>query len=683
MMKHIQIKFRILLSLLLPVLGLLWFSGTALVEKSSLSTQMSNLNELAKIAPTVSALVHELQKERGTSALYISSGGLDFKQRLNKQRQVTNKTNESLRSTILTLKLSDYGNGLSTKIKEAQTALTLLKDNRGQVSNLALKVPQMAKYYTTTISKLLTIIEEMVIISPNAKITNAITAYTSLLQAKERSGIERAMGAMGFNSGVFKPNIHKKMIELIAQQDTLIDLFKLNAKPKLVQNLNDTLQGTIINDVDRMRKIAIDYPSTGVVGDVTGPYWFDMISKKINLIKEVEDTVAKDLVDQAALVKQGAEDAFNTLLIITIGIILITIVFVTIVVRSITNPIHTLTHDMTELAAGDDTVEISGLNRRDEIGKMSGAVQIFKEAMIERRRMRQEQDAADKKAEEAQRKQLHSLADQLDQRVEGAIANISSTITSLHGSSNKLSANAESTMSRSSDASTATDNTSQNVQTVSSASVELATSIREISSQVLYAAEISESAAVEANETNESITGLADAAIRIGEVINLINDIAEQTNLLALNATIEAARAGESGKGFAVVANEVKTLANQTASATDEISKQVLGMQNQTNSAVNAIKNITVTISNVNELSTKIASAVQQQDAATNEIAQSAELAAGDASLVTSNITDVLTAAEETRDMAQDVYKAADDLQKEGDSLKNEIHEFIKELRCA
>lgn len=683
MMKHIQIKFRILLSLLLPVLGLLWFSGTALVEKSSLSTQMSNLNELAKIAPTVSALVHELQKERGTSALYISSGGLDFKQRLNKQRQVTNKTNESLRSTILTLKLSDYGNGLSTKIKEAQTALTLLKDNRGQVSNLALKVPQMAKYYTTTISKLLTIIEEMVIISPNAKITNAITAYTSLLQAKERSGIERAMGAMGFNSGVFKPNIHKKMIELIAQQDTLIDLFKLNAKPKLVQNLNDTLQGTIINDVERMRKIAIDYPSTGVVGDVTGPYWFDMISKKINLIKEVEDTVAKDLVDQAALVKQGAEDAFNTLLIITIGIILITIVFVTIVVRSITNPIHTLTHDMTELAAGDDTVEISGLNRRDEIGKMSGAVQIFKEAMIERRRMRQEQDAADKKAEEAQRKQLHSLADQLDQRVEGAIANISSTITSLHGSSNKLSANAESTMSRSSDASTATDNTSQNVQTVSSASVELATSIREISSQVLYAAEISESAAVEANETNESITGLADAAIRIGEVINLINDIAEQTNLLALNATIEAARAGESGKGFAVVANEVKTLANQTASATDEISKQVLGMQNQTNSAVNAIKNITVTISNVNELSTKIASAVQQQDAATNEIAQSAELAAGDASLVTSNITDVLTAAEETRDMAQDVYKAADDLQKEGDSLKNEIHEFIKELRCA
>lgn len=683
MMKHIQIKFRILLSLLLPVLGLLWFSGTALVEKSSLSTQMSNLNELAKIAPTVSALVHELQKERGTSALYISSGGLDFKQRLNKQRQVTNKTNESLRSTILTLKFSDYGNGLSTKIKEAQTALTLLKDNRGQVSNLALKVPQMAKYYTTTISKLLTIIEEMVIISPNAKITNAITAYTSLLQAKERSGIERAMGAMGFNSGVFKPNIHKKMIELIAQQDTLIDLFKLNAKPKLVQNLNDTLQGTIINDVERMRKIAIDYPSTGVVGDVTGPYWFDMISKKINLIKEVEDTVAKDLVDQAALVKQGAEDAFNTLLIITIGIILITIVFVTIVVRSITNPIHTLTHDMTELAAGDDTVEISGLNRRDEIGKMSGAVQIFKEAMIERRRMRQEQDAADKKAEEAQRKQLHSLADQLDQRVEGAIANISSTITSLHGSSNKLSANAESTMSRSSDASTATDNTSQNVQTVSSASVELATSIREISSQVLYAAEISESAAVEANETNESITGLADAAIRIGEVINLINDIAEQTNLLALNATIEAARAGESGKGFAVVANEVKTLANQTASATDEISKQVLGMQNQTNSAVNAIKNITVTISNVNELSTKIASAVQQQDAATNEIAQSAELAAGDASLVTSNITDVLTAAEETRDMAQDVYKAADDLQKEGDSLKNEIHEFIKELRCA
>lgn len=682
-MKHVQIKYRILLSLLLPILGMLWFSGTALMERNTISKQMTNLDELAVIAPSISALVHEMQKERGTSALYISSDGSEFKPELDKQRKLTDEKNKILVSTISKIDISQYGSQLNDKVINAQKALKNLNSNRDLVSKLATKVPGMAKYYTSTIAKLLSIIEEMIVISPNAKITNAITAYTSFLQAKERAGIERAMGASGFNSGVFKPNIHKKFVELIAQQEIFIGIFKLNAKPELVKSLQDTVKGDVVNDVENMRKIAIDYPQTLVIGGVTGPHWFQTITKKIELMKMVEDQIAQSLVDLALSIKDSAENSFISLLTLTLVILVIAIVFVTIVVRGITNPINTLTLDMTELAGGNSTIEILGLERGDEIGKMSTAVQVFKEAMLERVRMRKEQEEAEQRAEQAQRDQLHKLAEQLDLRVEGAIGRISDTIGGLHQSSNQLSENAESTMSRSSDASTATDNTSQNVQTVSSASVELAASIREISQQVKYAAEISESAAEEAHETNESIAGLADAAMRIGEVISLINDIADQTNLLALNATIEAARAGEAGKGFAVVANEVKNLANQTGRATEEISKQVLGMQNQTDTAVNAIKNITATISNVNELSTNIASAVQQQDAATNEIAQSAEQAAGDASLVTTNITDVLSAAEETRNMAQDVHSAANELQKEGDALKTEIHTFIEELRSA
>jgi methyl-accepting chemotaxis protein len=218
---------------------------------------------------------------------------------------------------------------------------------------------------------------------------------------------------------------------------------------------------------------------------------------------------------------------------------------------------------------------------------------------------------------------------------------------------------------------------------VASAAEELSASIGEIARQVAQSATISNQAVEDAQRTDETMRSLAEAAMRIGTVVKLITEIANQTNLLALNATIEAARAGEAGKGFAVVASEVKNLATQTARATGEIDTQIREIQASTQLAVESITGISGTIGEISRISTAIASAVEEQGAATGEIARNVQQAALGTAEVNRNVTGVTTAANEAGSAATDVLGAASELSKQSSALNDEVERFLVGIRAA
>jgi methyl-accepting chemotaxis protein len=355
-----------------------------------------------------------------------------------------------------------------------------------------------------------------------------------------------------------------------------------------------------------------------------------------------------------------------------------------VVARGITKPLAVLTATMKRLAEGDIEAEIPATERKDEVGVIARAVLAFKENLRADAARRRAEEEAKKQAEaDARRKSMLDLADRFESSVGGVVTGVTAAADELQATAQSMSATAEQTARQSTVVAAASEETTQNVQTVASATEELSASIGEITNQVSESTKIVGDAVRQADETNAKVQSLAEAAQKIGDVVRLINDIAGQTNLLALNATIEAARAGEAGKGFAVVAWEVKTLATQTAKATEEIANQIRAIQESTASSAQAIAGITTTIGRVSEISTAIASAVEEQGAATQEISRNVQQAAQGTQAVSANISGVTQAAQQTGIAAGQVLEAAGELSRNGTVLKSQVADFLHTVRAA
>ena len=411
-------------------------------------------------------------------------------------------------------------------------------------------------------------------------------------------------------------------------------------------------------------------------------------------LRLVVEKLDKAVTDQSHELSVDATSTRNlSIMIAALSVLLISACGVWIAMSGMAGPIKRMTDAMTRLASGDKAVDVVGVERKDEIGQMAKAVQVFKDNMIAAERLQTEQREAEKKQtderEERQRvateraKRMGDLTQAFDKVVNEVLGKVSITTSELQASATSMTATAEETSRQSTTVAAASEEATTNVQTAAASAEELSASIAEISRQVGKSSKIANDAVDQVRHTNDTVRGLAEAANKVGEVVGLINGIASQTNLLALNATIEAARAGDAGKGFAVVAAEVKTLANQTAKATEEITAQIVSIQSATGGAVTAIEGIGATIKEINEIAGSIAAAVEEQSAATQEIARNVQQAAAGTREVSSNIGTVSQAAGEVGSAASQVLSGAESMSMQAKNLKREVDDFLAGIKAA
>jgi methyl-accepting chemotaxis protein len=410
-----------------------------------------------------------------------------------------------------------------------------------------------------------------------------------------------------------------------------------------------------------------------------------------NRLGAAADPIVNRLVEMAreeeAVADAELREAFELLITVawvTMGLVLIMAVGGKMVLhRVVSKPLAGTTGLIEQVAAGDLSVTVEDAARRDDIGRMRRALQVFLSNALAVKRMEAERAELKVRAEAERRQALLDMASDFERSVGNVVDTVASASTELQASSETLSRTARTTADQSSRVARTAQNSDTNVQTVASASEEMSASIAEIAQQVGQSAQIARDAERKAAETNATVTTLAAAAERIGKVVSLISDIAAQTNLLALNATIEAARAGDAGRGFAVVASEVKSLAEQTARATDEISNQISEVQTATGAAVSAIDGIAATISEINEISATISAAVEEQMAAVREITRNTgDVAAGTAE-VSQAISLVQEGASETGAAAEQALGAARELGQQANRLRSEVDGFLATIRAA
>ena len=699
-LKNLSIAKKNLIFAMVPLIGFSYFVFSLVTIKSDFKNEMISLERLTTLGVSSSAVVHQLQIERGMSAGFIGTKGQKFTAELKDQRGATNQAQKEFETELRKTNSAEFSKAIAANLKEIQRQIAKKDAIRKEIDSFSIPANKAIAYYSNLNTNLLQNINLIAGSSSHGLLTSRLIAFSNFVQGKEKAGIERAVLTNVFAQGTFTEDSFTKWKELVLAQDFLNGIFLKFTSETQANLFGKVRQSPVFSNAMAMQKTA---KSKGLSGNfnINSLDWFAAQTDKINLLKKVEDSSIKEILQITKKLRLEAEASLKQTLVIAIFlglfIVIIAIAFSVDQAKSIAK----LVEDIKECATGRQDIEII-VDRKDEIGEISKALADFLG------HLKAKNIIADQVAEgdltvvvplvsqhDAMGLSLTRMVYELKiiiNQVQEKVHQLTSSSKELSFTSNKMSnstremsdqstniSNAAVEMSQSIDAvAAATHELSTNIGTISGSASqmsdsfgEVATAINQINSSTSEVSNLAKEAVdVAASAQNVSVSAteimnqLGGSANEIGDVTVMIKKIAEQTNLLALNANIEAASAGDAGKGFAVVANEIKELAKQSSKAAEDIAGKISGIQEQATKSVDAIFSIDKVIRQVSDSSNNINLKSQEQEQASklaNGAIESGNLAV---QAVTALISEMSTATEEVSRSSSEMAQGAAEVSK-------------------
>ncbi|MDO6776734.1 methyl-accepting chemotaxis protein [Shewanella sp. 3_MG-2023] len=654
----IDLNTRLKLSLLIipPLLICLIYGGMFVHNKYEIQTELNTVLSLSELAVINSALVHELQKERGMSAGFLGSKGQSFAQDLPQQRSMTDQQVSNFSSIPAA---DHFPAKISSTLREIDSQLQQLQSIRRSVDNLSISVAEEVKYYSDLNKTLLSVVDETAMQSTISELSLKLASFGAFLQLKERAGIERAVLSSTFGQQGFKAGGYAKFVTLVAEQNTYAERFSTMATDLALTRFEQDNRSKEVNAVNAIRQIAFSQNAEEIKNQHP-EVWFKTSTNRINLLAKFEQYLATELVTLTQhKLSTASQQMWSSLIALTVSVLLLVWLSLS-VSRYLSRSLNQLFNKVSHAGNNFDLSTRIDHDSTDEFGELAkafnGMMADFETVITQvRHNASQLVNVVE---------QVNSYASSMRQDIEQGhleAEQVASAMTEMSATVTQIAANAV----EASDASTLA-NKEANIGNVGVSKT--VTSIKHLAGEI--------------NEASIAIKTLDQDVQSIAGILEVISAISEQTNLLALNAAIEAARAGEQGRGFAVVADEVRTLAQRTQSSTDDIKRMterlktgaqlaVQTMQRgmlsadesviEVEAAGNELHQIVSHIDTIESMNQQIASATHEQAAVAEEVNRNAmqisEIYSQTQTIATSLSQLNETLLEDAAEMSQQVQK--------------------------